>query len=106
MSNKSKNKGDNDERMLVNLLREHGLECERTLESGARSDGSETWDINLFVPFGNRSKKYKVECKCRESMGNWLWDYKGDADVLSIRKNRKPRLLVMSEDKFIELLKK
>ena len=90
---KAKNKGDNEERAVVNLHREWGLDCERTLERGVRMDGSPTWDIDLHL----KDKTLRGECKCRESIGDWIWDHLGDSDFLTLRKNRKARLYVVPE---------
>lgn len=101
---KAHRKGGNEERAVVDLMRSLGFRCERTLEKGARSDGSKTWDIDLYIdPEG---AAMIGECKCRESIGDWIWDYLGDNDFLTLRKNRKKRLYILPEDKFIELIQK
>lgn len=101
---KAHRKGSQEERNIVNLMRENGFRCERTLEKGARSDGSNTWDIDLYIdPEG---AAMIGECKCRESIGDWIWDYLGNNDFLTLRKNRKERLYILPESKFLELIKR
>lgn len=100
---KSKTKGDSEERSIVNLHRDWGFRAERTLEKGARSDGSATWDIDIYA-FGEHETPLIGECKCRESIGDWVWKYLGENDFLTLRKNRKQRLYVMPENIWKRLL--
>jgi hypothetical protein len=104
MASKAKTKGDNEERVVVNLMREHGFACQRTLEAGARSDGSNTWDIDLYYK-GVDNAPLIGECKCRESIGDWIWEYLGDNDFLTLRKNRRKRLYVLPEEVFLRLIR-
>ena len=104
MTNKSKNKGSNEERAVVNLLREHGFTCQRTLEAGARPDGSNTWDIDLYARGIDRAPLIG-ECKIRASGYKTLYDQLGENDFLTVRADRKPRLWVFREEVAIELFK-
>lgn len=101
---KSRNKGANEERSVVNLHRSIGIECKRTLESGARSDGSATFDIDIY-PHGIDNAAIIGECKCRESIGDYLWDWLGENDFVTLRKNRKDRLYLIPERMWLDLLK-
>lgn len=98
--NRSKQKGDREERAVVNKFLELGYECERTLESGARSNSKVTWDINLQA-----HRLLKGECKIRKDGFKQIYDWMQGRDFLTIRSNNKERLYVVSEDVFIELLK-
>jgi len=100
---KAKRKGDGEERAVVNLHRELRYKCERTLEKGARSDGSQTWDIDLYAR-GDDLPPLIGECKCQEKIGDYIWDWMGDNDFLTLRKNRKPRLYVVPERVWEELI--
>lgn len=102
MANRSKQKGDREERRIVNLLRTEGFECERTLESGARSDGTPTHDINLLFP---HHKRMKGECKHQERIVAYLWDWLEGNDFVTVRKNNKEAIWIFPEDVAIELLK-
>lgn len=103
MANKSKSKGDRFERSLVTRHREEGYFCERTLEKGARSDGSETWDIDLLIA----GQTLKVECKHRNRIGladikNWL----NGPDVLVVKSDRMSPVYCVDEDMWFEMLKR
>ncbi len=118
MANRSKQKGDREERDVVNTFRTHGFECRRTLEAGARSDGSVTHDIDLLVtgyPFGIDGWLMRGECKVRangfKTIYGWFEAAKSDddkrgLDFLTIRANNQKRLVVMEEDTFIDLIKR
>lgn len=88
------------EREVVNLMREHGFSCERTLERGARMDGSPTWDIDLVL-----DKVRKGECKRKKSGFKFIYESLGDNDFLVIREDRAKRLYVVNEETFIEMAK-
>ena len=100
MVNRNKNRGDELEREVVNKFREHGFTCERTLERGARSDGSDTWDIDLHTHQG----VLKGECKRKKTGFKFIYDSLGDNDFLTIRRDRSERLYIMTEKTFINLL--
>lgn len=103
---KAKNKGSSEERAIVNWLRSHDISCQRTLESGARSDGSDTWDIDIHLDAADPNTATLIgECKCQEKIGDYLWSWLGENSFLSLRKNRRERLFVIKEDVFLEYLK-
>lgn len=104
MGNKAKQKGDREERKVVNLHRALGFDCERTLEAGARSDGSATWDIDLYL-YGSDEAAVIGECKHRESFPEYIWKMLGENDFLTIRKNGRERLYVLPERFWLELIK-
>lgn len=107
LPNRSKQKGDREERSIVNLHRALGFTCERTLESGKRSDGSDPWDITIETPIG----ELRGECKVSKSNFKMLYDWiaKGDdVDFLTIRRDGEERLYVLPErlwEKFLVTLK-
>ena len=102
--NKSKDKGSREERAVVDLLRSMGYEAQRTLEAGARSDGTNTYDIDWF-----RDKDGAAcigECKVRKDGFALIYRWLGENDFLTIRADRKERLYVLPERFFVELIKK
>lgn len=99
----ARDKGNNEERAIVNLHRDYGIHAERTLEKGARSDGSSTWDIDLYV-YGQDEAPIIGECKCQQKIGNYIWEWLGDNDFLTLRKNRKERLYVISEQNWLRMM--
>ena len=100
---KSLRKGANEERDVVNLHRDLGFKCERTLEKGARSDGSATWDVDLYA-FGDNSAPIIGECKIRAKGYKTIYDQLGENDFLTIRANQKERLYVLPERMWLEFL--
>ena len=100
---KSKRKGSVEERAVVNLHRELGFVAERTLESGARSDGTSTWDVNLLLGDKNNTS-LRGECKVRANGFSTIYSMLADADFLTIRADRKRRLYVMPEDTWLLLI--
>lgn len=97
MANRQKQKGDREERSVVDRLRALGFEAFRTLESGARSDGSDTWDIN--------ADDLKVECKMRATGFGLIYRWIAGRDILTLRVNNKSRLWVLTEETFEKILK-
>lgn len=102
MSNSSKRKGDTEERAVVNLMRSLGFKCLRTLESGARSDGSATWDIDLYAR-GNDEAPLIGECKARQRY-KLVYDDLGENDFLTVRMDRKDRIYIFPEHVALKLL--
>lgn len=96
-------KGSNEERAVVNLLRACGFKAQRTLESGARSDGTPTYDIDLYAR-GEDAAPLIGECKVRQTYGT-LYKQLGENDFLTIRMDRKDRLWIFPEKMALELLK-
>ena len=102
MTNRNKQRGDELERQIVNMLRTNGFTCERTLEAGARSDLSPTWDIDLKVG----DKKRRLECKRKKSGFKFIYESLGDNDMLICRQDRHPPFYVVSEGFLLELMRK
>lgn len=103
MVNKNKLRGDNLEREVVNLMRENGLRCERTLEKGARSDGSQTWDIDLYPD--PQGAAMIGECKRKKSGFKFIYDSLGNNDFLVVKQDRCERVYILPEEVFLRLVK-
>lgn len=99
MPNRSRQKGDREERAIVNLHIEEGHQCYRTLESGKRPSGP-TWDVTLQT----QKAILHGECKHRangfKEIYGWLKN-----DFLTIRADNKERLYVVPERVWKELIK-
>jgi hypothetical protein len=99
MPSRSKQKGDRDERALVDAAKAAGLRARRVPLSGAVADFK--GDVEIITD----NRLWTAECKHRaegfRQIYGWLADY---IDVLTIRADRKPRLVVMREHDFFELL--
>lgn len=98
---RSKTKGDREERDVVNTHLRWGFQCERTLESGARSNSPVTWDINLHT----ENETLKGECKVRANGFKEIYKWMEERDFLTLRADRKERLYVVPERVWKELIK-
>ena len=97
MGKKSRTKGTVNERAIVNLLRDVGIEAERVPLSGA-CGGTFAGDVLI------RGKRY--EAKVRASGFKQIYDGLGDNAGLFIRSDRKETLIVLRAADFIELMTK
>lgn len=102
--NKSKNKGDREERDVVNTHLEWGIFAKRTLEAGARSNSAVHWDIDLYHK-GKDAAPLIGECKVRKDGFKKIYDWLHENDFLTIRADRKERLYVVPERIWKELIK-
>lgn len=103
MANKSRDKGHREEREVVNNHREIGIPAQRTLESGARNDGTITYDLDVYYR-GNDHAPIIGECKIRASGFKKIYQWLGDNDFLTLRADRKERLYVMKEETWLHFL--
>lgn len=103
MTNKNKLRGDTLEREVVNKMRSEGFTCVRTLERGARPDGSDTWDIDLYPD--PQGAAMIGECKRKKTGFKFIYDSLGKNDFLVIKQDRQERLYIVPEDVFIRMLK-
>jgi hypothetical protein len=95
MGKMSRNKGGRHEREVQDIFESHGFDATR---DGWKQVKEDPGDVTLCG--------HKIECKHREMIGNYLWEWLGDNFALVFRKNRKPNLVLMSIDTFMELMKK
>lgn len=100
MPSRSKQKGDRDERQLTEAARGAGLEARRVPLSGA----AEGFKGDVLITDAS-GKVWTAECKVRadgfKQIYGWMADY---IDVLTLRADRKPRLVVMREEVFFSLI--
>ena len=69
MPSKSKQKGNRFEREVTNLAKEHSIESQRAYASNGLSLGhTEEVDVLLSTP----DKDWRVQCKVRKKIANWL----------------------------------
>ena len=100
---RSRDKGSREELAIVNLHKDHGIFAERTLENGKRPNGDMAWDIDLYV-YGVDEAPLIGECKVKGQGFKKIYDYLGDADFLTIRADRKPRIYCMTEEVWLRLM--
>lgn len=102
MASKSRQKGDREERAVVDTMTEAGCDARRMPLSGSVA-GFEG-DVEVTAPALGRA--LRVECKVRgdgfREIYKWLLE--DHVDVLTLRADRKPRLYVLREADFIRLI--
>ena len=98
---KAKDKGRRAENMVVKVLTDAGIPAERVPLSGSLG-GKYSSDV---VIGSVDHPVYRIECKNRESIADYMWTYLEPVDFLVLKKNHKPALVVMEMDQFIDLLR-
>ena len=99
MTHRNKIRGNNLEREIVNIAKEAGLSAKRAYASDGRSLGkSEVVDVIV--------EDFCIQAKRKKKIAQWLYpDYHGDdVDLVVTRMDRKEPLVVMTLDKFIEII--
>ncbi len=99
MTHRNKIRGNNLEREIVNIAKEAGLSAKRAYASDGRSLGkSEVVDVIV--------EDFCIQAKRKKKIAQWLYpDYHGDdVDLVVTRMDRKEPLVVMTLEKFIEII--
>tara|TARA_B100001250_G_C19690492_1_gene740062 strand:+ start:407 stop:781 length:375 start_codon:yes stop_codon:yes gene_type:complete len=99
MTHRNKIRGNNLEREIVNIAKEAGLSAKRAYASDGRSLGkSEVVDVIV--------EDYCIQAKRKKKIAQWLYpDYHGDdVDLVVTRMDRKEPLVIMTLEKFIEII--
>ena len=79
MPSKSKQKGNRFEREVANLAKEYDIDSQRAYGSNGLSLGhAEEVDVLLKTP----DKDWKVQCKVRKNIANWI---KPDTKVVDLQ---------------------
>lgn len=94
----SRDKGQREELSVVHAFQEAGIGAEKIPLSGA-AGGSFCGDVSVPV----QGMDWKGECKVRADGFKQLYDWLGANDFLTVRADRKPRLVIMRQDDFIKL---
>lgn len=95
-----KRKGTRAERLAVQALREAGLEARRVPASGNARAGW-AYDLEVEIPGNGR---LPVEVKARRRFGLEAWLPEGG--LLILKPDRKPALVVLPLDVFLEMVKR
>jgi hypothetical protein len=82
-------------------LREHGIDAQRVPNSGS-SRGRFSSDVHAAIGGDDR----RIECKCTRAGFRRAYDWLGDADLLVLRADRRPSLVVIPLALFAELTRK
>lgn len=105
MGRMQRTKGNNEERAIVNLHKEHGIEARRTLTSGARCTGEHTYDLDVYWK-GADNAALIGECKVRGNGFSQLYKWLANNDFLTVRADRQERLYVIPERVWLQLLQR
>ena len=87
--------------MVAAVLTSNGIEAERVPLSG--SFGGK-YDCDVVLGSVDHPKG-KIECKNRESLSKYLWEWLEGNDYLVIKRNQKDPLVIMTMEDFVELKK-
>lgn len=101
MGKASRDKGQREERAIVHAFQDAGIGAERIPLSGA-AGGSFAGDVTIPVQGADRL----FEAKVRATGFSQIYDWLGSNFGLFIRRDRAPRLVVLRESDFIELIKR
>lgn len=101
MGKASRDKGQREERAIVHAFQECGIGAERVPLSGA-AGGSYVGDVSIPV----MDEDWVFEAKVRANGFAQIYDWLGSHKGLFIRRDRAPRLVVLRESDFINLIKK
>ncbi len=98
MPNRSKQKGDRSERMIVELFRAAGVNAYRVPLSGAATGFKS--DVEVRLP----GTTLRLESKVRDKGFSRIYQWITGHDGLVIRADHKEALLVIPLDRFVSLL--
>ena len=105
MTINSKQKGSRAERLLAQILREHGYENARRSAQYCGNTGDAA-DIVDAIP------GLHIECKWQEQLRLWSWYEQsqhdandGEIPTVIFRQNRKPWMVCVSLEDFLKILK-
>lgn len=115
MGKASRDKGNRNERKIVNALRDAGIPARRVPLSGATEYAK--GDVEIFPHSGwpvewddkdwlDKAKHImRGEVKARRKFPAWLAEYLGDNDALFLVEDRQEPLVVMRLSKFTEMVR-
>ncbi len=101
MGKASRDKGAREERAIVNAFQDAGIAAERVPLSGA-AGGSYVGDVSIPI----MGADWVFEAKVRADGFAQIYDWLGSHQGLFIRRDRAPRLVVLRESDFIDIIKK
>jgi hypothetical protein len=96
MGKAQRDKGARFERAVVNLAAAYHLDARRTAPNQTQDGDAEFADVRVA---GRR-----VECKHRQCIGAYLWQWLGDHDALVIKRDGAPALAVIPLADWLEMI--
>ena len=101
MSSRSKQKGNRFEREVVNRAKELHIGAERAYASNGLSLGhAEEVDVVL----DGADKEWRVQCKVRKNIAQWLKPNIDNVDVQVVKEDRGTIYAILPFDDFLELI--
>lgn len=102
MGKASRDKGNRCERGFVHLMAEQGIGAERVPLSGA-CGGSHSGDVKLWTVW----REWLFEGKSRRNGFKQIYEWLSppEIDALFLKADRQPYLVVMTAEKFAELIR-
>jgi len=96
----SREKGVRTERAVVHLLQAHGIDARRTapLQTYAPNDEG---DVEADIA----GHKRRLEVKCRASGFKQIYEWLDGNDVLILKADRKPMLVVLTAEDALEMIR-
>lgn len=98
---KTKAKGTRFENMVADTLTKNGVPAERIPLSGSLG-GKYGSDVVIGTP---ENPKATIECKNRESIGKYIWEWIEKHDFLAIKRNHHEPLVVVRLEMFAEMFR-
>jgi Holliday junction resolvase len=102
MPSRSRQKGDREERAIVDAARSRGLEARRVPLSGS-VDGYEG-DVVLVDPVSKAERTIEAKHRADGFREIYKWLLEDHVDFLTVRADRRERLWIMREEDFFSLL--
>ena len=99
MGKKSRDKGNRVERSIVNVLKSHGFNAERTPLSGALNYHGKNYDIDSDCPLAQR-----IEVKSRREFPQWLSTAVGKSDAVILRADRAEPLILLHLSRYLDYI--
>tara|TARA_Y100001973_G_C5041956_1_gene253210 strand:+ start:360 stop:677 length:318 start_codon:yes stop_codon:yes gene_type:complete len=99
MSNKSKQKGNRFERLVVSITQDMGIPAKRAWGSNGAALGHHE-EVDVLI-----DNNIKVQCKCRAKIAEWMIPNE-NVDIQVIKEDRGIPLAVMPYDDYLDLLVK
>ena len=101
MPSKSKQKGNRFEREVTNLAKEYDIASQRAYGSNGLSLGhAEEVDVLLKTP----DKDWKVQCKVRKNIANWIKPDTKVVDLQVVKEDRGQIYAILPYEEFLELI--
>ena len=101
MPSRSKQKGNRFEREVVNRAKELNIGAERAYASNGLSLGH-TEEVDVVLD--GVDKEWRVQCKVRKNIAQWLKPNIGNVDVQVVKEDRGTIYAILPFDDFLELI--